>query len=81
MSRKENDNIIIEKAEFYKSNEVKAHVLKVGFGKYVNGLFVSELEKGEFFWFIENGTSIPIRLFLNEIYDIQDMVEEVKKDG
>jgi len=75
MERKEKDRIIIEKAEFYKVNEIKAHVLKIGFGKYIEGLFVSGLEKGLFFWFIENKSSIPIRLFLNEIYDIEDYIE------
>jgi len=80
MERTEKDRIIIEKAEFYKSNEIKAHVRKIGMGKYVEGLFVSGLEKDSYFWFIENRSSIPIRLFLNEIYDIEDFIEEVK-DG
>ena len=69
---------IIEKAEFYKSNEIKAHVFIVPKPKFKNGLFVSNLESGDFFWFIESKTSIPIRLFLSEIYDVEDYMEMVE---
>lgn len=66
---------IIEKANFYKHNEIKAHIYIVPKPKFKNGLIVSELEQDKFFWFIEIGSSIPIRLFLNEIYDIEDYQE------
>jgi len=66
---------MIEKAEFYKSNEIKCHVITIPKGTFKNGLFVSNLEQGKFFWFIPINISIPIRLFLNEIFDIEDYQE------
>lgn len=72
-----NENKIMEKVEFYKSNEIKCHVLTIPKGTFKNGLFVSKLESEKFFWFIEADSSIPIRLFLAEIYDIVDYKEEV----
>jgi len=68
---------IIEKAEFYKSNKIKCHVTTIPRGTFKNGLFVSGLEPGNFFWFITLGTLIPVRIFLNEIFDIEDYVEVV----
>jgi len=66
---------IIEKVEFYKTNEIKAHVFVIPKPKFKNGMFVSDLECDSFFWFIELNSSVPIRLFLNEIYDITDYQE------
>ena len=79
MDNNEKDLKIISKAEFYKTNELKCHVLTVPKGTYKNGLFVSGLTDGQYFWFIEERTSIPIRLFLFEIYDIEDYME--RKEG
>ena len=75
----EQEKKIIEKAEFYKSNEIKSHVWVIPKPRFKNGLFVSDLEQGKYFWFIENKTSIPIRLFLSEINDIEDYQEEVRE--
>jgi len=66
---------IIEKANFYKSQEIVAHVLTIPKGTFKNGKFVSELEQEKYFWFIEKDSSIPIRLFISEIYDIEDYHE------
>lgn len=66
---------ILDKAEFYRASEIKAHVLTIPKGTYKDGLFVSKLENEKFFWFIEKGTSTPFRLFLSEIHDIKDYVE------
>jgi len=66
---------IIEKANFYRANEIVAHVPIIPKPTFKNGLFVSELNPGKYFWFIEKETSIPIRLFLNEIYDVEDYKE------
>jgi hypothetical protein len=68
---------IIEKSKFYFSEKLKAHVLTIPKGTFKNGLFASELTLSQnsaspFFWFIEDKTKFPIRLFLAEIYDIQD---------
>ena len=75
MEWNENEKKKINKAKFYKSNEIKCHVLTIPKGTYKDGKFVSELEQNEFFWFILDGTSIPFRLFLSEIYDIVDFKE------
>lgn len=63
---------IVDKVNFYKSNEIKAHVLTVPKGTFKNGMFVSELQQDKFFWFLELDLDVPIRLFLTEIYDIED---------
>ena len=70
---------IIEKANFYKSQEIVAHVLTIPKGTFKNGLFVSNLEDTKYFWFIEKSSSIPIRLFLSEIYEIEDYQEKVEE--
>jgi len=81
MDGNENNNKkIIDKAEFYKTNEIVSHVLTVPKGTFKNGRFVSGLEQGKFFWFIEKETSIPIRLFLSEIFDVEDYREREKKE-
>ncbi|RPI76043.1 MAG: hypothetical protein EHM47_00970 [Ignavibacteriales bacterium] len=67
---------IIEKIEFYRVNEIKAHVFIIPKPKFKNGLFVSRLQPGNYFWFIENKSSIPIRLFLYEILDLKDYLPE-----
>ena len=79
MECNEKDRTVIEKVKFYKSNEIQAHVLIIPKPKFKNGLFVSDLEEGKFFWFIELDSSIPRRLFLYEIYDVMDYEPEVKK--
>ena len=75
MECNDNEKKIIDKANFYKTNEIKAHVLTIPKGTFKNGLFVSDLEEGTFFWFIETDVGIPFRLFLSEIYDIEDYKE------
>lgn len=76
-----NDRKIIDKVEFYRYKEIIAHVLTIPKGTFRNGLFVSELKEGKYFWFIENGTGIPARLFLSEIYDIVDYTTKVEGEG
>ncbi len=79
MECNEQQKKIIDKVKFYKSNEIKAHVLTIPKGTFKNGLFVSELEQDTFYWFIENGSSEPIRIFLSEIYDVDDYKERESK--
>lgn len=66
---------IIDKADFFKVNELVAHVLTIPKGTFRNGRFASGLEQDKFFWFIEIGSSIPFRLFLSEIYDVEEYKE------
>ena len=67
---------ILDKSEFYRINELVAHVFTIPKGTFKNGIFLSELIDDRFFWFLENGTSEKIRLFLSEIYDIEDYREK-----
>jgi len=76
MECNENNKRIIEKVNFYKNNYLKSHVLIIPKPKFRNGTFVSVLQDHQFFWFIELKSHIPIRLFLNEIYDIEDYKEK-----
>jgi hypothetical protein len=74
-----NDKKLIDKANFYKSYEKIVHVLTIPKGTFKNGMIVSELKEGKYFWFIENGMGgIPQRLFLSEIYDIEEYNERNK---
>ena len=75
-----NDKKLIDKAHFYKFNEKIVHVLTIPKGTFKNGRFVSELEQNKYFWFIENGVGIPFRLFLSEIYDIEEYNERNKEE-
>ena len=67
---------ILEKVNFFRLNELKCHVVTVPKGTFKNGMFVSGLEQDKFFWFIDIKSSIPIRLFLSEIYDVEDYKEK-----
>lgn len=71
------DAKIASKANFFNSNEILAHVLTIPKGTFKNGRFVSNLNQDEksgvyFYWFIELKSSIPFKLFLSEIYDIEE---------
>lgn len=79
MEWNEMDKKIIDKANFFKNNEVIAHVLTIPKGTFKNGRFVSNLEQNKFFWFIELSSAIPFRLFLSEIYDIEEYT--TKEEG
>ncbi len=78
---------IIEKANFYKDQEIVAHVLTIPKGTFKNGMFVSHLEQDKYFWFIEckknskELTGVPARLFLSEIYDVKDYSGEQIEGG
>lgn len=83
MEFNETEKKLIKKADFYKINEIKAHVFIVPKPKFKNGLFVSKLEtlnEKSFWWFIESNSAIPIRLFLFEVYDIEDYKEKMSKE-
>jgi hypothetical protein len=72
---------IIDKANFFRIYEKIVHVLTIPKGTFKNGRFVSELEEDKYFWFIEINQGIPFRLFLSEIYDIQEYNERSKEEG
>ena len=69
---------IIDKAIFYSTNNIKCHIKLIPTG-FKNGLIISDLIDNTFFWFIEDrNLKIEQRLFLSEIFDINDYVEEEK---
>jgi len=80
MEWNEQEKKLIEKAKFYFSKKLKAHVFVIPKPKFKNGLFVSKLQEEKFWWFIENDSKIPIRLFLYEVYDIEDYHEREEEE-
>lgn len=70
---------ILDKAEYFFSNESPVHVLTIPKGTFKNGRIVSRLEELKYFWFIEFKSGIPFKLFLSEIYDIEEYKEEVEE--
>ena len=69
---------VIDKARFYFQEKLKAHVFTIPKGTFKNGLFDSDLIEDKYYWFIEDGSTEKIRLFLSEIYDIEDYHERVE---
>ena len=59
-----------DKVTFYFKEQLKAHVLIMPEG-FKNGVFLSDLEHNTFYWFIDDREQ-KIRIFLSEIYDIED---------
>ena len=66
---------VISKAQFYFEEKFKAHVLTIPKGTFQNGLFKSDLIDEKFYWFLRDGAKKATRLFLEEIYDVEDYVE------
>ena len=67
---------IIDKAIFYSTNSIKCHVKLIPTG-FKNGTIISVLIDDKYYWFIEDRKPYSkSRLFLSEIYDIEDYMEE-----
>lgn len=75
------DKKIIDKVDFFRSYETLVHVLMIPKGSFKNGRFASGLEENKYFWFIETGQGIPFRIFLSEIYDVQEYTEKKEGEG
>lgn len=80
MELNEVDKKIIEKAKFYFQEKIKAHVFTIPKGTFKNGLFVSGLVDKKYYWFREIDANFSIRLFLNEIIDIEDYREREEEE-
>ena len=79
MESNEKEMIVMQKAEFYFQEKLEAHILLIPKPKFMNGLFSSQLvenEHGKFYWFLERGKSEPRKLFLFEMFDVEDYREE-----
>ena len=79
MECNEKEMIVMKKAEFYFQEKLEAHILLIPKPKFINGLFSSKLienKNGKFYWFLERGQSEPRKLFLFEIFNIEDYREE-----
>lgn len=72
----------IGKAKFYFYEKIKTHVLLIPKPFFKNGFFTSELQESNsglaYFWFLEDNEVEPKRLFLREIYDIDEYQEKEK---
>ena len=81
MECNEKERIVIQKAEFYFQEKLEAHILLIPKPKFKNGLFSSDLienKNGKFYWFTAKGDKEAKKIFLFEIYDIEDYREEIK---
>jgi len=72
MEIKEREKNVIEKANFFRLNDLQAHVLTIPKGTFKNGMFKSNIQDGDFFWFKEIDQEIDKRLFLCDIFDIEE---------
>ena len=68
-----------EKASFYFSEKIKAHISKIPKG-ILNGYFDSDLIEEKYYWFIDDEIG-RVRLFLSEIYDVNDFKEGGSDDS
>lgn len=68
-----NEKVNKEKAEFYFKNKIKVHISLTS-KEFFNGYFESELIDEIYFWFIDDING-KVRLFLKEIYDLNDFKE------
>ncbi len=81
MECNEREMIVIQKAEFYFQEKLEAHILLIPKSKFINGFFKSKLvenKNGKFYWFLEREKSEAKKLFLFEMFDIEDYREEEK---
>jgi len=70
---------IKEKAQFYFDEKITAHILIIPTG-FRNGYFDSQLIDETYYWFYDLRDEKRIRLFLTEIFDIEDYEKEVKEN-
>ena len=81
MECNEREMIVMQKAKFYFQEKLEAHILLIPKPKFINGIFSSDLivnEHGKFYWFLEREKSEPKKLFLFEMFEIEDYREEEK---
>ena len=80
MEWNEQEKKVIEKAKFYFYEKLKSHVLIIPRPQFRNGIFTSDIQSSNsgsfYFWFKENDSETAIRLFLNEIFDIEEYIEK-----
>lgn len=74
-NEKERKRKVKEKAKFYFDNKLRAHVLLIPTG-FRNGFFTSDLIDEQYYWFTDDRDQVKVRLFLSEIYDVEDYQEE-----
>ncbi len=65
-----------EKASFYFQEKLICHITKEPKGS-INGWLRSELQEGDFYWFEDQNYPMEkVRLFLSDIFDINDFKEK-----
>lgn len=70
-----NKKEILEKIEYFRANEILCHVNTLPKGTFRNGRFISKLKEDKFFWFL-GFDGIPFRLFLIEIFSVEEYKEK-----
>jgi len=70
---------IKEKASFYCKEKIQAHITIIPTG-FKNGTFNSDLIDKTYYWFFDFRDNKEIRLFLSEIFDIEDYINEVNSN-
>ena len=73
-NNEERESKVKKKAEFYFQEKLDCHILIIPEG-FRNGRFDSILIDEQFYWFIDSRNDERVRLFLSEIYDINDYKE------
>lgn len=74
IDNKEKEEILKRKAEFYYSMNLKCHIKLKVFG-HINGWFISPfIPVGEYWLVKDERTNESRRLFLAEIFDIEDFI-------
>jgi hypothetical protein len=78
MNAKNAKDAIIKKAEYYSKKNLKCHI-KIFPTGFRNGTIISDLVDNTFFWFIDiRNPEIEERIFLHEILDIVDYIDEAE---
>lgn len=73
-------NKVLEKAKFYFERKLTAHILIIPTG-FRNGIFKSNLIEDTFYWFFDSRENKEVRLFLGEIFDVEDYIEKGDENG
>ena len=76
INTKEKEEILKRKAEFYYSMNLKCHIKLKVYG-HINGWIVSSFDSMDEFWMVRDERTNQLRrLFLAEVFDIEDFIEK-----
>jgi len=76
----EKERILKKKAEFYYFMNLKCHIKLKTLGFFINGKILSTFNESGGFWIVKDDRKEEIkRVFLEEIFDIEDYQENIGK--